>query len=280
MRYRIGEVSKILGLSPETLRFFESKGIVTPQHDPRSAYRYFDSLDVNKLVAYLSYRRMGFSLDEAVLLVSRRSLSFLRDELERRSAAVAAERARLARVQARVDGLSGALARMEQLEGGVEIAECSELVFFANQDDREFRMSDQVTKAAGRWLDDLPEAFPYALFESKGRGAKAQWGFAKPLERGVSPDGEGDAVTERQREGGPGATLIPRERCAHGFFIVPEDDPLFEAAWQSMDEWALRHGSTLAARRHGTILHELGEGGRVQWLLELYAPLEGERFPM
>ncbi len=258
MRYRIGEVAKILGLSPETLRFFEVKGIVSPQHDPRSAYRYYDSLDVNKLVAYLNYRRMGFTLDKAVLLVSGRDLSFLRGELDQQRAAITAERERLARVQSRVECLSSALESMERLRGNLEIKRCPSLCFFANQDDRAFRISESTVRDTRLWLRELPTAFPYALLEWSGPGTKVQWGFAKPFSEGAPKTG---------------SVLIPPESCLHGFFLVPEGDPLFAEAREAMVKWSLAHEETLSGRPHGTILHELEKEGKTYRLFELYAPI-------
>ncbi len=43
MRYKIGDVSRILGISTDLLRYYEKKGVVTPQKDKNNDYRYYDT---------------------------------------------------------------------------------------------------------------------------------------------------------------------------------------------------------------------------------------------
>lgn len=65
-RYRIGEVSKILNIPVETIRFFEQKGVIHPVKDEWTNYRYYNMHDVNRLLEYRKYRELEFSLNESV----------------------------------------------------------------------------------------------------------------------------------------------------------------------------------------------------------------------
>ena len=47
MRYKIGDVSRILGISTDLLRYYEKKGVVQPQKDKSNDYRYYDTWDIN-----------------------------------------------------------------------------------------------------------------------------------------------------------------------------------------------------------------------------------------
>ena len=49
MRYPIGRISKVLGLSTETIRTYERKGIVYPQKN-ENGYRTFHVLDIGTLL--------------------------------------------------------------------------------------------------------------------------------------------------------------------------------------------------------------------------------------
>ena len=37
--YTIGELAKILGITPETIRYYERKGIIAPIHDEKTPKR-------------------------------------------------------------------------------------------------------------------------------------------------------------------------------------------------------------------------------------------------
>ena len=68
MRYRIGQISKMLNTSVETIRFLEQKGLIIPEKDAASGYRYYNIWDVNLILDYQKYRQIGFSSKEAVSL--------------------------------------------------------------------------------------------------------------------------------------------------------------------------------------------------------------------
>lgn len=68
-KYRIGEVSKILNIPVETIRFFEQKGIIHPVKDELTNYRYYDTHDIHRLLEYKKYRELEFSLNESVNII-------------------------------------------------------------------------------------------------------------------------------------------------------------------------------------------------------------------
>ena len=47
VRYKIGDVAGILGISPDLIRYYEEKGVVSPAKDPNNNYRYYDTWDIN-----------------------------------------------------------------------------------------------------------------------------------------------------------------------------------------------------------------------------------------
>ena len=69
MKYKIGDMAKILGISPDLLRYYEKKGVVSPVKDRNNDYRYYDTRDTNFLVDCLFYKNFGFSIEETSELV-------------------------------------------------------------------------------------------------------------------------------------------------------------------------------------------------------------------
>lgn len=58
MRYSIGDVSRVLGMTTSALHFYEKEGIIdTPKVD--SGRRYYMEADVNRLISAKKYRAMG-----------------------------------------------------------------------------------------------------------------------------------------------------------------------------------------------------------------------------
>ena len=62
-KYTIGEVSNRLGLSRDTLRFYEKKGIIQPEKQ-KNGYRTYTYEDIKKLSSIMFYRRLNFSIED------------------------------------------------------------------------------------------------------------------------------------------------------------------------------------------------------------------------
>ena len=69
-KYKIGDVAKILGISTDLLRYYEKKGVVSPQKDARNDYRYYEVWDINFLLDCLWFKNFNFSIEEIAQLVS------------------------------------------------------------------------------------------------------------------------------------------------------------------------------------------------------------------
>lgn len=63
-RYRIGEVASLLGITPQAVRYYEEEGIINPERNPLSGYRYYSAWDINMLMRIRTYRQQGFSIEE------------------------------------------------------------------------------------------------------------------------------------------------------------------------------------------------------------------------
>ena len=69
MIYKIGDVARILGVSPDILRYYEKKGVVTPRKGENNDYRYYDAWDINFLMDCLWFKNFGFSIDQIADIV-------------------------------------------------------------------------------------------------------------------------------------------------------------------------------------------------------------------
>lgn len=62
-KYSIGEVSSRLGLSRDTLRFYEKKGIIQPEKQ-ENGYRSYSYEDTRRLLDIMFFRRLNFSIED------------------------------------------------------------------------------------------------------------------------------------------------------------------------------------------------------------------------
>ena len=61
---RIGEVSRILDIPVQTIRFYEQQGIVSPGRIGEGGYREYETWDLFYLGECMMYRNMGLTVGE------------------------------------------------------------------------------------------------------------------------------------------------------------------------------------------------------------------------
>lgn len=66
---RIGELAKLTGCQPETIRFYEQKGLLPPPLRSQANYRMYDAAHVERLHFIRRCRSLGMSLDEVQTLL-------------------------------------------------------------------------------------------------------------------------------------------------------------------------------------------------------------------
>ncbi|HYD31155.1 MAG TPA: MerR family DNA-binding transcriptional regulator [Azospirillaceae bacterium] len=84
--YSVSELAREFALTPQALRFYEEKGLLSPHRAGGS--RVFDYRDRARLVLILKFRRLGFSLEEVKDYLDRyhpggRSAAQYRDGLDK-----------------------------------------------------------------------------------------------------------------------------------------------------------------------------------------------------
>jgi len=68
---KVNDVAKLLNLSHEAIRYYESKGIIQPKRETRNGYRHYTDWDIQILITSRMYRQFGFSLEEAAECINR-----------------------------------------------------------------------------------------------------------------------------------------------------------------------------------------------------------------
>ncbi len=206
-RYKIGEIVASTGISPFTLKYYEKEGLLRPQTDADSGYRYYDENDLGAVMQIHRYRQWGFSTKEISAILSGVS----EEELPRLfSARIKANEAEIRRLreadrlmEQHVMGVKRCLAR----RGTWEVAEMPAFHYLPHYvvtgEDPDVPPLDQVAEQ----MEDNQGAYNtvrVTLDAPEGRPRQAVWGllrFAQP----------GEDFSARWRERGitvPGGTFL------------------------------------------------------------------------
>lgn len=197
MKYKIGDIAKILGVKTDTLRYYEKEQIVTPKKDSETNYRYYDFWDVNYLIDTLWFRSFDFPVKDIAKMITtydRDTLydSFLKKELEYEAII---KRTQLLLKHSKFHRMH--LDMIPDRLGKCEIAYRPAHIHFINRYTEDFTDDPVLHHLAQEWLEIMP--FTHRYFEAQVEnielkdGADYTWGmelsmdYAKELGISVTP---------------------------------------------------------------------------------------------
>ncbi len=80
-KYKIGQLSKSMGVSSHLLKHYEKFDLVYPAKDDSTNYRYYDISQCARIIASKKFRNMGFSLKETANLINGCSIDEIHEML-------------------------------------------------------------------------------------------------------------------------------------------------------------------------------------------------------
>lgn len=84
MYLTVGEISKALGISAESIRYYVKEGIITPRQNKDNSYWEYSSEDLLKLTDVMFYRSMGLTIEEIKSIMGGLPLEEIRGVIEKR----------------------------------------------------------------------------------------------------------------------------------------------------------------------------------------------------
>lgn len=157
MRYSIGDVSRMLGMTTAALHFYEKEGIIdTPKVE--SGRRYYEEADINRLISAKKYRAMGVPVRDIAQQFSADGLSG-RQVIER----IREKRDEAARMQRYYAGLVQDIDQLIEIsEEGltatskVDIRRTEDMLWFSSSSGGRIPLDKQEQAVAQRWLEAMP----------------------------------------------------------------------------------------------------------------------------
>lgn len=115
---RIGELARQLGVTAESLRFYERRGLLRTPGRSENGYREYEPADVERLRLLIGLRRLDLPLDQAAELSALCAAGRCDEVSADLRVALREKRAELRR---RMDELTYLDARLAHLEGGLAV---------------------------------------------------------------------------------------------------------------------------------------------------------------
>lgn len=81
--FRIGQVCKLYGITPDTLRHYEKKGLLFPVVDSENGYRYYSAEQLDVVEMILNSKNIGIPLEEIRQVIDTENMESYLDMLKR-----------------------------------------------------------------------------------------------------------------------------------------------------------------------------------------------------
>lgn len=266
-QYKIGDVSKILGISPDLLRYYEKKGIVRPQKDKTNDYRYYEAWDINFLIECLWYKQYGFGLAEVERIIAGSSFDELLDILSDKQDELIAE---IISKEMLLKNLHTKMDMLEQVKGKLDtfaIERCPEGIAYSNRRNFQYDESREMRLLGQEWSRYFPFICRFYTVEEQvvlNRGSDISWGYLMPAEYEEALEAEVRPPVKR----------IVSQRCVHTVIRQEGKYNFAPPLLYPMAEYAKKQGLTICGAAWGTLLCSVREHGVMTGYFDAWLPVK------
>ena len=269
MKYKIGDVARILGVSPDLLRYYEKKGIVKPVKDPNNDYRYYEPWDVNFLMDCIWYKSFHFGIDQVADIITNSTAEEVADTLDKKVIELRAEIRRNELLVRRAREHQADLQRLKN-ELGLCIRRDSPVILrYINRYNDKYDNSDAVQVVSQEWLEYMP--FTHRCFEmpvedirDKTDEGRFSWGFS------LTPD----YVRELSVKVHPPAVYLKSQPCIYTVFTSSGKDNFSPKKLEYVVDFAQERGLKLTGTARGNLLASVLDDGELTGFFEAWIPYE------
>ncbi|MBR2832177.1 MAG: MerR family transcriptional regulator [Oscillospiraceae bacterium] len=267
MRYKIGDVARILGISTDLIRYYEERGIVSPEKDPNNNYRYYDTWDINYLIDCLWYKQFGFGIDEIAGMASAITVDELTRCLDAKQAEIAADLRRQELLLERIRQYRESLMRIRSFVGKCDVRQTAEFVCYLNRHNAQYDNRQELQRLSRQWLKYMPftkRYFEVSLVDVLDNGDDYSWGFSLGMKY----------VREFGLAIEPPIRFMPSRLCIHSAFKSSGKGAFSPRRIGFMKDWAEENSLTIAGNAFGNLACSALDEGKTTGFFEVWLPVE------
>lgn len=276
-KYRIGDISKLLGIPVQTLRYYEEQGIIHPEKDEKTGYRYYDAWVLNSLIDSLYYRSLDFSLKETEQILNEDNREEICRKYTEQEAKILHQ---IEEYKSKLEALSKKRQQMQTFMDDLnqfKECQCPGLLFFRH------RLKDRFQSAEGvedfnelkpgmkEWVERIPHIEPTfmipksSLQEDDKENLKYWWGWSMPIGEALQEGMEPSSTNE----------YLPSCHCVYTVFQAGEEGTFSSAFFGSAYQKVVDKGYVVNGNPIGRLILKEHDKGQYHRYFETWIPVEG-----
>ena len=183
MKYKISEVSKILNIPIDTLRYLEKKDIVNPVKNYQNSYRFYDAWDINFLIEYKRFRSFDFSTSEVHDIMHHDSLMNFIERIDEKQDYFEERQKYYHLLVKKNEEYRSALQRIKDDLWKCSFRQRPEMYYFIHRFNYQYVSKKQFAGLFEIWLNYFPFVEPIVEMQleainSRNNNNDYQWGFS------------------------------------------------------------------------------------------------------
>ncbi|MGG7178380.1 MerR family transcriptional regulator [Clostridium paraputrificum] len=146
--YTVGQVAKILGISRDTLKFYEEKNLINPKQDEENGYRQYTITDINEIATVNFYRDIDIEIKKIQEIQKSDGIDTIESILEEKQKNIEEEIEYKKLLLKRIEDIKEACKSIKESLNKFTIKEMKPVVVR-----NEINMKDSITKAFSEILE-------------------------------------------------------------------------------------------------------------------------------
>ena len=250
-RYKVGELARTYGIHPQTLRYFDQKGLIQPSRNIDTGQRYYSNFDMQRITLRMQYRNLGCSVQETNRIFQGCDLAEMDEVLGQCEVRMAEERRLLEIKERGLRRLQERLAKISTHQGRYFYEKRPAMWQHTHMINGALVKSDDAIEVRKLLLDTLPLCFYSFAFEPTPPAEDPNsylWNIAAE---------ESDAALLGFDQV-PTAQYVPQEHCVYTIFSIKGEAPVSRQNLDDAMDFLARNHLAVNGTIYGTAIIELG----------------------
>lgn len=275
--YKIGIISKLLGIPAETLRYYENCGILAPQKDSVSGYRTYTPWDLNQLVLCRLYRSFGFPISDVQQMMYEDDQEMLYQRYTEREAELLETINHYQAILRMLAVRRQDLGMLSEMVGRFRQTESPEWLFLQHRRGYDLDLSDSVVQMSRKWAKAIPITAPSVLIPQYSSEADSLPGQDYTQEYGVTKWGFAVTPNDAAAVGlklKPPVEYLPPQKCLHTVLMAGDIHTFLPAFVEQVLTPLKKQGIRVWGTALGQPIAHVKENGKLVRYTHIWIPVK------
>ena len=262
--YKIGDLAKIFGVSVQTIRFYEEKGLLKPVIKENSGYRYYDNWNVNNLLDIVQLKKQSFSLNQAKEVMKAENLEEIAGIYNKQIIETIKKIDQLEKVRDALVQQKRIIQDFDKYLDDFQIVHSPQLLFHKYRT-RNSLLSLEFDKETQKWIDMIPEASPTFYLDSINldEDLKYFWGYSLPIKKGVQKNLDFETNY-----------YIPSQTSIHMTFIAGNENTFTKSLLNNVLNPIKDAGFQIVGKPYGKLIIRTLKSQEIKRYFEIWVPID------